>query len=133
MILVDTSAWIEFLRATRSPVHLSLRRLIDQGAELAVSEVVVMEVLAGTRPGTRRARIRADLLSFPLLTLSGLADYEEAAVVYQTCRSAGETIRSLTDCLIALPAIRAGASIMHDDADFDAIARHTHLRIHPLS
>ena len=31
MILADSSAWIEFLRATGSPEHLRVRRAIDDG------------------------------------------------------------------------------------------------------
>ena len=131
MILADTSAWIEFLRATGGPAHLALRRLLRRGADLVTSEVVVMETLAGARSDADLSRLRDLLLALPVLTIEGLRDFEEAALVYRTCRSAGETIRGLTDCLIAVPAIRAGASILHNDVDFDAIARHTGLLIHP--
>lgn len=130
MIVVDTSAWIEFLRGTSHPVAAQLRGLIDGDAELAVTEVVMMELLAGARPGRHLRELRSTLLSFPLLPLQGLIDYEEAAVIYRSCRSKGETIRSLTDCLIAVPTIRAEAELLHNDADFEAIARHAGLRIH---
>ena len=132
MICADTSAWVEFFRRTESPADLELTRLLGEGADLAMSEVVVMEVLAGARSNTDRERIRSYVVALPLLVLRGLDDYEEAATIYRTCRAAGETIRKLTDCLIAVPAIRAGAEMLHKDADFDVIARHTPLRIHPL-
>jgi hypothetical protein len=38
-------------------------------------------------------------------------------------------VRGLADCLIAVPAINAGAPILHADRDFDAIARHTPLQV----
>jgi predicted nucleic acid-binding protein len=44
VIVVDTSAWVEFLRKTGSAVHLLLRRLIEETAELAITEIVVMEL-----------------------------------------------------------------------------------------
>jgi predicted nucleic acid-binding protein len=132
LICADTSAWVEFFRRTESPADLELTRLLGEGADLAMSEVVVMEVLAGARSNTDRERIRSYVVALPLLVLRGLDDYEEAATIYRTCRAAGETIRKLTDCLIAVPAIRAGAEMLHKDADFDVIARHTPLRIHPL-
>ena len=47
MILVDTSAWVEYLRATGSPAHLRLRELVAGEGELATTEVVTMELLAG--------------------------------------------------------------------------------------
>ena len=72
------------------------------------------------------------LVAFPILRLEGLMDFEEAALLFRRCREAGETIRSLTDCLIAVPVIRAGATLLHRDADFDAIARHSDLKVHHL-
>ena len=46
-VLADTSAWVEYLRATGSPVHLRLRRLIADEDAMVTTEVVVMELLAG--------------------------------------------------------------------------------------
>lgn len=132
MIVPDSSAWVELLQRTGSPVHLTMHRLVAERVELAVTEVVVMEVLAGATSRQHHAELRSALLDYPMLTLEGLGDFEEAALIYRFCRAAGETIRDLTDCLIAVPAIRAGASILHRDRDFDVIARHTDLRIHPV-
>lgn len=106
-----------------------LTRLLSEHAEVAVTEVVVMELLAGARSAAEARELRTRLVSFPLLPLRGLADFEEAAAIYRSCREAGETIRSLSDCLVAVPAIRAGAEVLHNDADLDAIARHTPLRV----
>ncbi len=52
-----------------------------------------------------------------------------AAELYRACRGGGETPRKLTDCLIAAVAIRSGAELLCEDADFLAIARHAPLRI----
>lgn len=60
----------------------------------------------------------------------GLRDFEEAAALCRRCRQAGETVRALTDCLIAAVAIRAGVAVLQADRDFDALARHTELRLH---
>lgn len=127
MILVDTSAGVAFLRATGTEAHLRVRALLAQGEPLATTEVVVMEVLAGAHDEAHRRALRRLLLGCELLPLTGLAEYEAAAELYRACRRAGETIRALTDCLIAVPAIRAGATVLHADRDFDAIARHSAL------
>jgi predicted nucleic acid-binding protein len=127
--LVDTSAWIEFLRGTGSPVHLQLRALLKDDRPLATTEVVVMEVLAGARDPDDPQRLRRLLLRCRMLPIRGLADYEQAAALYRVCRGAGETIRRLTDCVIATVAIRLGVPLLHADADFDAIARHSALRV----
>lgn len=133
MILVDTSAWVEYLRATGSRVHRTMRGLLESGERLASTEVVVMELLAGARDDTHLDRLRRLLFACEFLPLAGLADYEEAAALYRRCRRAGSTLRSLTDCLIAVVAIRSGAEVIHVDRDFDAIARHTPLRLAKLA
>jgi predicted nucleic acid-binding protein len=126
--LADTSAWVEYLRATGSPAHLRLRRLIADGDDLVTTEVVVMELLAGAS-NDELPRLGRLLGRFELLPVQGLADYEAAAGLYRRCRRAGETVRKLTDCLIAVVAMRAGAALLHRDQDFEAIARHAPLRV----
>ena len=129
MILADTSAWVEYLRATGSPVHGRLRNLIADEGELVTTEVVMMELLAGETTPEGVARLRRLLGRFDLLAVEGLADYEAAAELHRRCRAGGETVRNLTDCLIAAVAVRHGAALLHRDQDFDVIARHTRLRI----
>lgn len=58
MIVVDTSAWIEHLRATGSPTHLTLRSLLSAQADIAVTEVVIMELLAGARSDEHAVRLK---------------------------------------------------------------------------
>ena len=132
MILADTSAWAEYYRKTGSPLNRAVATLVDQPAELAVTEPVIMELLAAGRSDERLARVRHRMLSLTMLRVGALETYEQAAVIQRTCRSRGETVRSMIDCLIAAVAIREGASILHGDRDFDAIARHTGLQIEPV-
>ena len=74
-------------------------------------------------------QLRRLLGRFDVLAAEGLADYEAAADLSRRCRAAGETVRNLTDCLIAAVAVRSGATLLHRDHDFEVIARHTPLRI----
>jgi len=129
VILVDSSAWIEFLRATGSPVHLHLRSALQQGHELASTDVIVMEILAGARDDPDRDRLRRLLYGLEFLAVEGPADYEHAAELYRACRAGGETPRKLTDCLIAAVAMRNDAALLCEDGDFLAIARNSPLRL----
>jgi predicted nucleic acid-binding protein len=133
MILPDTSAWVEELRKTGSLVHLSLRRHLDAGSEIAVTEPIIMELLAGARSKDELRATRKRMLAFPLLRVDNLVTYERAAVIWRLCRAAGEPLRSTMDCLIAAVAIRESASILHADRDFDVMARHAGLRIEPVA
>jgi predicted nucleic acid-binding protein len=129
MILVDSSAWVEFLRATGSAVHIDLRSALQEGAELACTDVIVMEILAGARDQADRDRLRRLLYGTEFLAVDGPSDYEQAADLYRLCRAGGETPRKLTDCLIAAVAIRNDAELLCEDADFLTIARHAPLRL----
>jgi predicted nucleic acid-binding protein len=129
VILVDTSAWVAFLRRTGTPACHRVHALLSSSDPIATTEVIVMEVLAGARDEMHLQQLRRLMLRCDLLPLHGLTDYEAAAGLYRTCRRVGETIRKLVDCLIAIPAIRTGAAVLHEDRDFDAIARHSSLQI----
>lgn len=130
MILIDSSAWVEYLRATGSSAHERVRELLRQGTEIATTDVVIMEVLAGARTDAEWNLLHHLLHGRPLLlAVQGPADWVDAAALYRACRAGGETVRRLTDCLIAVVAMRAGAEILHRDRDFDAIARQAPLRI----
>ena len=128
MILVDTSAWIEFLRDTGSEVCVAVDRLLD--ADLAICDAVSMEVLAGARNERQLIQLRGLLARATMLPTTP-ADYDDAASMYRSCRARGETARKLIDCLIGAIAVRAGAVILHADADFVALARHTDVQVHP--
>jgi predicted nucleic acid-binding protein len=132
LIVVDSSAWIELLRRTESPVDRLLTRLLQERAELAVTEVVVLELLAGARSDRDEEEIRLMLLGLTMLRLDGLAGYERAASIYRSCRRSGDTLRTVLDCLVAVPAIDAGAPVLHRDRDFDVLARHTALQVVPV-
>lgn len=128
VVLADTSALIEYLGATGGPAHLACRSLVSSG-EAALTDPVLMEVLAGAS-SRDVAAIRQAAFDLHFLPVAPVFDYESAAEIYRTCRSAGETVRSLMDCLVAAVAIREDVELLHDDADFDVIARHTRLRIY---
>jgi len=130
VILVDTSAWIEFLRDTGSEVCLTVDRLLD--ADLAICDTVSMEVLAGARNERHLIRLRGLLARTTMLPTTP-ADYDAAASMHRACRARGETVRKLVDCLIGAVAVRSGVVVLHADVDFSALARHTELQLHPDS
>jgi predicted nucleic acid-binding protein len=126
MILVDTSAWVEFLRDTGSPVCLRVEALLAE--EIATCHPIRMEVLAGARAERHLGDLRG-LLARASLRPTLPADYEQAAALYRSCRRGGGTVRRLIDCLIAAHAIRAGVPVRHADSDFTVLARHTGLAL----
>ena len=122
MILVDTSAWVEYDRATGSSVDRRLTELIAGDDQVAVTEPVIMEVLAGARSEDREADLRRLLLRFNLLRFDPVVDFDAAARVYRTCRRVGVTPRGMVDCMIASVAHLHGTKLLALDADLDRVA-----------
>lgn len=126
MILIDTSAWIEFLRSTGSATCNRVEALI--GHEIGICGPVRMEVLAGARDERHRrslSRMLTKAVTIPTMP----ADYDSAAILYRRCRKHGATVRKLIDCLIGAIAIRVDAPVLHNDADFRVLASHTDMRV----
>lgn len=122
MILADTSAWVEFDRATGSTVDRRLTDLIDVGGPVAVTEPVIMEVLAGARTDQREIDLRRLLRRFGLLPFDSVVDFDAAVSIYRRCRQVGVTPRGMVDCLVASVAHRHGASVLAFDVDFTRVA-----------
>ena len=130
MIFIDTSAWIEFLRDTGTPVCNAVDDLL--GGDIAICDVIAMEILSGARDERDLTQLRGLLARATVIPITAI-DYDEAAALYRRCRRNGETVRKLIDCLIAAVTIRADAVLLHAEGDFNALARHTELKSHPAS
>jgi hypothetical protein len=122
VILADTSAWVEYDRATGSAVDHRLTELIDTGGPVAVTEPVIMEVLAGARSDAREADLRRLLLRFRLCPFDAVADFDGAVRIYRRCRQSGITPRGMIDCMIAAVARRHRATLLACDSDLDHVA-----------
>ncbi|MGH9189119.1 MAG: type II toxin-antitoxin system VapC family toxin [Acidimicrobiales bacterium] len=129
MILVDTSAWIEYLRDTGSAVCVRVDDLLD--GTIATCDPICMEVLAGARDENHLDDLRR-LLARASVIPTEPVDYETATSLYRSCRRHGETVRKLIDYLIAAVAIRADVAVLHADTGFDVLARHTALQVDRL-
>jgi predicted nucleic acid-binding protein len=126
MILIDTSAWVEFLRDTGSVASARVDAELD--GDIAICDAIRMEVLAGARDESHLEALRG-LLARASVLATEPAHYDEAARLYRHCRREGETVRRMIDCLIAAVAIGAGVAVLHHDDDFDVLARHTELDV----
>ncbi len=122
VILVDTSAWVDFDRATGSSIDARLTDLIRTTDEVAVTEPVIMEVVAGARDERRGRDLQRLMQRFTLLRFDAAVDFDAATRIYRRCREAGVTPRGMVDCMIAAVALRHTASLLAADVDIDRIA-----------
>jgi predicted nucleic acid-binding protein len=129
LILADSSAWIEYLRATESDTDLQLDALLRRGARVATTDLVLLEVLSGAQTQDHHDRWQGLLYSCEYLRSQPPLDYEAGASIYRTCRRGGETPRAPLDCVIAAIAMRCKAAVLTNDRDFETIARHVELEL----
>lgn len=128
-MIADTSAWVEYLRATDSAAHLALRHQIETGGSIVVPELVVMEILVGAGDERTVRRLRTLLHSFDVVPLAPLVDSERAAALQRQCRAAGRPVRNMVDCMIAAMSIRLSEPVLHADRDFDVLASVSDLEV----
>ena len=132
MILVDTSVWIDFLIGKNSSFRKELHRLIEQGEEIAITGIILQEILQGIRSDLDYQKTKADLLQFHYFSYDEPLIFLRAAEIYRKCRQKGKTIRKPVDCLIAAQAMESKAELFHQDRDFTQIAQVVPLKVYSM-
>lgn len=132
MILIDTSAFIEFLNHTGSPFDEEIEKSINNDEELALADITITEILQGIKDDKDFHEIKNSLMAFPIYSLKSTDSYIAAAALYRKCRKKGLTIRSTVDLLIAQIALEHNLVLMHNDKDFQSIAGLSRLKTHKM-
>lgn len=120
-VLVDSSAWIDFLNGYPSPERSALHDLIESEDDLCTCGLVVAEVFQGLRRESGRAEFEKLFRELTLLEPRGLDLYLRAADLYRALRSRGRTVRSTIDCMIAVLAEEHGCHVLARDRDLDLV------------
>jgi predicted nucleic acid-binding protein len=129
MVLVDTTIWIDFFADRKEPHVATLQELIENEEDLSLCGVILAEVLQGIRSDkdfTKTKEYLNDLIFLPMRQTTFL----RAAEIYRSLRKKGITIRKPVDCMIASVAIEYNIHLLHNDRDFDHIAKHLKLKIY---
>ena len=105
---------------------LSKHKLIE---EVALTDLVLAEVLQGTSSAQEFARTQQLLFTFSIFTCTGVAAAIASANHYRLLRSRGVTVRKTVDCLIATFCLSRGYALLHRDRDYDHFERELGLRV----
>lgn len=131
MVIVDTTVWIDYFHDVRNPETDWLDAELDR-QRLALTDVILCEVLQGVRDDGAAATVERQLLTLEVFETGGVELARAAARNYRVLRSRGQTVRKTIDCLIATFCLRDGHSLLHRDRDFDPFERFLQLSvIHP--
>jgi hypothetical protein len=124
VILVDTSVLVDLLKGARTPASARLRSLDEQDVPYAVPAICAHEVLQGARDEREWQLFKHMFTNQELVFVPPTWEtHETAARIFYDCRRKGITLRSTTDCLIAQLALDRKDVLLHDDDDFEHIAR----------
>jgi predicted nucleic acid-binding protein len=123
LYLIDTSVWIDYLRAKQTAAVEQLRSLAKAHADFGICPVILREILQGTRDDEQFAKYAAYFTTMPIYRFdSPVKSAVESARTYFDCRRRGITVRSSNDCLIAQLSLEHELVLLHDDRDFERIA-----------
>jgi predicted nucleic acid-binding protein len=124
VIVVDTSVLIAFLKGARTPAAERFAQIEENGVPFAIPVFCFQELLQGARDQREWRVLDKYLATQRILPAEEPLDlHREAARIFFDGRRRGLTIRSTIDCVIAAQTLRAGATLLHDDSDFDRIAK----------
>lgn len=128
MVIVDTSAWIEYFRGGQPRVVNKVDLCLEQDL-VEIGDLVYCEVMQGIRSPHERGEVSTLLLSLPRFDMVGFSIAEKAASNYRLLRSKGVTVRKTIDVLIGTFCAEHGLQLIHHDSDFDLMAKHIGLDI----
>ena len=128
MVIVDTSAWIEYLRGGVPRIVAKVDRCLEQDL-VGIGDLVYCEIMQGIRSPRERSQVSTLLLSLPQFDMVGFHIAEKSAANYRLLRSKGVTVRKTIDVLIGTFCAENGLQIVHCDSDFGLMAEHIGLDV----
>jgi len=129
-MLFDTSVWIDFSHGKSTVKADLLQQNIHNDRPVIICPPVYQEVLQGIRDEKEYHKLKELLISLDFLYLDGYFAAEGSASIYRSLRRRGITVGKPNDCLIAFYAIHFKLQLVHNDSDFDKIAKYTSLKIY---
>jgi predicted nucleic acid-binding protein len=130
VIVVDSSVWIANLRGAENTATQKLLALIDSDDDqLLIGDLVLLEVLQGARNEGHASLIERGIRQYPIVPMMDESLATLAAFNYRQLRARGFTIRKTIVMIIGTFCIDRGHRLLHDDGDFDPMARHLGLKV----
>ncbi len=128
MVIVDTSAWVEYLQDGHAAAAKKVDDCLRQDL-VGIGDLIYCEVMQGIRSPRERGQVSSLLLSLAQFKMVGFGIAEKSAENYRLLRSKGITVRKTIDVLIGTFCAEHGFQIVHNDSDFNLMASHIGLDV----
>ena len=127
--IVDTSVWIDYFNGKIDERTDATEKFIIEG-ELLMLPIILQEVLQGIRSAKDFSTVKNAFLLNTFFNFNTIDMALEAATLFRFLKRNGVTIRKPNDSLIAAICIQNNFSLLHNDKDFNNIAKYTSLKIY---
>ncbi len=121
MVIIDTSAWIEYFRDGDPGIVGKVDRCLEE-EQVGIGDLVLCEVMQGIRSPHQRRTVAELFSALPRFDMVGFHVAEQAARNYRLLRSRGVTVRKTIDVIIGTFCQTNGFTLVHKDRDFDLMA-----------
>ena len=132
-IVVDSSVWVNFFNRRPSSQSDEVKSILISSANKSpfiILPVIMQEVLQGIEDARLYTIVKENLFGLEFIDFDNYDLAVKSAELFRYLRKKGVTIRKPNDCLIAAICIENNFSILHNDKDFNNIAKHTSLKIY---
>ena len=128
MVIIDTSAWIEYLQGGQPSVVSKVDRLLNLDL-VGIGDLIYCEIIQGIPSESQRRQVSDLLLALPRFDMVGFHIAQKASANFRLLRSRGVTIRKTIDVIIGTFCAENDLPLVHHDRDFDHMARFIGLKI----
>lgn len=131
-VVIDSSVWIDYFnKKTSLNIEWITNSILNQNVQtsICVLPIILQEVLQGVKDKSTFEFVRENMQGFNFIDYNAYEVAVDAARLFFDLKKTGITIRKSNDVLIASICITKGLHILHNDKDFDNIAKHTSLKI----
>lgn len=118
MVLIDTSAWVEYINGGDPAICRKVDAALTEDI-VVMGDLIYCEVLQGLYHPKQRDEVRELLLALPQFEMVGFENAERASANYRQLRGMGVTIRKTIDVLIGTFCAENGIALIHHDRDFE--------------
>ena len=128
MVIVDTSAWIEYFRGGLPDIVTKVDRCLERDL-VGIGDLIYCELMQGIRSPRERREVASLLQSLPRFDMVGFSIAGKSAANYRLLRSKGVTVRKTIDVLIGTFCAEHGFQLIHYDSDFRLMAKYIGLDV----
>ena len=128
-IIIDSTVWIDYFNNVVNDKTDYTDRLLENRLVI-ILPVILQEILQGIKNKATFDSIKWLMLSLEFFEYDTIQAAIDAASLYRFLKVKGVTVRKPNDCLIAIICINNNIPLLHNDKDFDNIAKHTSLKIY---